>query len=91
MDTGIQNNIKQVLKSNTIVVIPDDADAKKRRKKYNKKIVQENEKKIKEIQKKQKETKEKQSPKEFKSINLDYIGEDDAFECPKTKEFIKIC
>ena len=41
--------------------------------------------------KKQKETKEKQSQKNSKEYQLDYIGENDVFECPKTKVFIKIC
>ena len=70
MDTGIQNNIKQVLKSNTIVVIPDDADAKKEEKNTTKKILQENEKKIKEIQKKTKRNKRKTIPKRIQKYQF---------------------
>ena len=63
--------IKQVLQSNTMVVIPDDADARRKKKKIQQKNTSGKREENQRNAKKQKETKEKQSQKNSKvSISI---------------------
>ena len=77
--------LKQIMKTNTRVVIPDDADASRKKKKIKNKNQSG---KRQEIFK----TKNKQSKKSkrIKKHEFKYIGKKDAFECPKTKELLTV-
>ena len=76
--------LKEIYRTNTRVVIPYKTDATRNKQKYKNKN---------KSGKRQKMEKQKNTSKKNKRINkhqFSYIGEKDAFECPKTKKLLKM-
>ena len=91
VDNGYWNpdQLKEILKSNTQVVIPDDADASRKKQKIQNK--NRSGKRQKQVNKEEKQkNKGKNKPKRIKKYQFKYIGKIDAFECPKTKKLFQV-
>lgn len=88
VDNGYWNPelLKEISKTNTRVVIPDDTDASRKKKKLEKK--NRSGKRQEQINKAKKNKKSKNKPKRIQKYEFKYIGKEDAFECPKTKKTI---
>ena len=91
VDNGYWNpeQLKEILKGNTRVVIPDDADASRKKKKIQN---QNRSGKRQELKNKKQKTKNKpkNKPKRIKKYQFKYIRKIDAFECPKTKKLFQV-
>ena len=91
VDNGYWNpdQLKEILKSNTQVVIPDDTDASRKKQKIQNK--NRSGKRQKQVNKEEKQkNKGKNKPKRIKKYQFKYIGKIDAFECPKTKKLFHV-
>ena len=91
VDNGYWNpeQLKEIYKSNTRVVIPDDTDATRRKKKIQNK--NRSGKRQEQINKAKKtKNKAKNNPKRIKKYKFKYIGKNDTFECPKTKKIFHV-
>ena len=81
--------LKEISKTNTKVVIPDDTEASRKKKKIQNK--NRSGKRQKEIeQEKKAKNKNANGPKRIKKHQFKYMGKIDAFECPKTKKLFKV-
>ena len=91
VDNGYWNPelLKEILKTNTRVVIPDDTDASRKKKKIQNK--NKSGKRQEQIIKENKTKKmNKNKSKRIKKNQFKYISKIDAFECPKTKKLFKV-
>ena len=91
VDNGYWNPdlLKEISKGKTIVVIPDDADASRKKEKIQK---QNRSGKRQEQVNQEKKTKNegKNKPKRINKYKFKYDGKTDTFECPKTKKIFKV-
>ena len=78
--------LKQIYKGNTRVVIPYKTDVTRNKQKYKNK----NKSGKRQEMEKQKNTSKKNKPKRIQKHEFTYIGEKDAYECPKTKELLEM-
>ena len=83
------DNLKAIKKTNTKVVIPDDTDASRKKKKIKNKNQSGKRQEIVESQKKNK-NKSKNKAKRIKKHEFKYNGQEDTFQCPKTKEIFTV-
>ena len=81
--------LKKVYQTNTRIVIPDKADATRKKKKIQNKNRSIKRQKIIES-KNQEKNKKKNKPKRLKKHEFTYDAKNDTFECPKTKKLLKI-
>ena len=91
VDNGYWNPelLKEIMNTNTRVVIPDDTDASRKKKKIqNKNRSGKRQEQLKQAEKTKNKTKNK--PKRIKKHQFKYIGKIDAFECPKTKKLFHV-
>ena len=89
MDTGIQNYLKRLYKTNTSIIIPDKADAIIKKKSIqNKNRSQKRQEKI--DKNKNAKNKNKNKPKRIKKHEFKYDSKNDTFQCPKTKKLLKV-
>ena len=89
VDNGYWNpeQLKEISKTNTQIVIPDDTAASRKKKKIQKQNRSGKRQEI--INNKNKKNNTKNKPKRIKKHQFKYLGEIDAFECPKTKKLLK--
>ena len=76
-----------ILKRNVRVVIPYKTDARRNNEKIKNKMKSG---KRKEMKAKKKEEKNNGKPKRIQKHKFPYLGKEDAFQCPKTKELLKM-
>lgn len=91
VDNGYWNPklLKEIMNTNTRIVIPDDTDASRKKKKIqNKNRSGKRQEQLKQTEKTKNKTKNK--PKRIKKHQFKYIGKIDAFECPKTKKLFHV-
>ena len=88
VDNGYWNPelFKKVYKTNTSIIIPDQADAIRKKKKIQNKNRSGKRQSIIDSKKKNKNNK----PKRIKKHEFKYDGKNDTFECPKTKKLLKV-
>ena len=81
--------LKAINQTNTRVVIPDGADASRKKKKIKDKNRSGKRQEIVESQEKKKRQ-SKNKPNRIKKHEFKYDGKEDTFKCPKTKELFKV-
>ena len=91
VDYGYWNpeQLKEIYKTNTRVVIPDKSDATRKKKTIKNKNRSGKRQKIIDSNKEAK-NKSNNKPKRIKKYEFKYDGKNDTFECPKTKKLLKV-